>query len=234
MYGERTPKGVPRESVPRMGHLNEGSRRVPEDEKKDETAKDAETEGSKSDSKDDSGKSQTTDNTKVSEDDDWKTKARKHEDRAKALQASVDKLTSKVEEFESASKSETEKLTDKASKAEKEAVSAKAEASRLRVALAKGLDAVQAKRLIGDSEEELEQDADELLSSFKPKDDEKKAEDEEPKGDPKDGKDDDDSKEDKPEERRRPKERLKTGATGDTEPEETDPAKLAARVPRGF
>jgi hypothetical protein len=78
----------------------------------------------------------------------------------------------------------------------------------LRVALNKGLTETQAKRLVGDSEEDLEKDADELLSSFRAEDDD-------------------------PDERpRRPRERLRPGAAPAVEPENDDPASLAEAVPR--
>jgi hypothetical protein len=187
-----------------------------------------ETEGS-SGGEDKGGQSQAreTTDTKVTPDDDWKSKSRKHEDRAKSLQSELEKAQARIEEFESASKSDTEKLTDRATKAEKSVADLNAEVARLRVAMKKNLTEAQAKRLIGETEEELEADADQLLADFQKSE---KSEEDESKD--KDSKDKDDDDTDKG--RRRPKERLKTGATGDTEPEETDPAKLAARVGRGF
>lgn len=124
----------------------------------------------------------------------------------------LEPLVKKAKELEDEQKSESEKLTEARTSAEKEATSAKAEAARLRVALKKGLTEVQAKRLIGETEEELEADADELLESFKPKDN-----------------DGNESQEDgKP---TTPNGGERTGATGDTEGEETDPRKLAAGLP---
>jgi hypothetical protein len=96
---------------------------------------------------------------------------------------------------------------------------------RLRVAIRLGLNETQAKRLVGSNEEELEDDAKELLAAFRPAEkDGDKAKDEEPEGES-----------ERPENsRRRPQERLRPGAVpdADTEPEELDPRKLAARVPR--
>lgn len=126
----------------------------------------------------------------------------------------LEPLAKKAEELEESQKSESQKLTDAKTAAEKEAVKAGQEAARLRVALKKGLTEVQAKRLIGESEEELEADADELLESFKPSDS-KKA--------------DEESLEDKKSET--PKGGERSGATGDTDGEETDPQKLAAGLP---
>jgi hypothetical protein len=83
-----------------------------------------------------------------------------------------DDLRTKVQEHEDATKSDTQKLEERATKAEARAAAAENSAARLRVALNKGLTETQAKRLVGDSEEDLEKDADELLSSFRAEDDE--------------------------------------------------------------
>lgn len=134
----------------------------------------------------------------------------------RGLKTERDDLKTKNQEFEDSSKSDQEKLNDRASGAEKDAATAKSEAARLRVALRKGLTEVQAKRLVGDTEEDLEKDADELLSSFK-------------KDNDNDGGGDDDQ-----ESHRTPREKLRPGAAPGAEPEKSDPASLAARVPRGF
>jgi hypothetical protein len=128
----------------------------------------------------------------------------------------LEPLAQKAKDLEDAQKSEGQKLNDAKSKAEKDAASAAAEAARLRVALKKGLTEVQAKRLVGETEEELKADADELLASFKP-----------PEGDPKDGEDDP-----KPDVKRRPTEKLTPGSVPEVDPdEETDPRKLAEGLP---
>jgi hypothetical protein len=103
-----------------------------------------------------------------------------------------------------------EKLEERAAQAEQKAEAATREAARLRIALKKGLTETQAKRLVGDTEEELEKDADELLKSFK----------------------DDEGGGDDGGTRRTPKPRLRTGAAPSSEPDETDPEKLAEQVPR--
>lgn len=115
----------------------------------------------------------------------------------------------KVKEFEDKDKSESERNAEARAAAEKERDEARSEALRLTVAFEKGLTPAQAKRLTGSTREELEADADELLDLF---------------GD-KDGK--------KPPSNR-PKERLRGGGDPDDEPEETDPRKLAADIPRRF
>jgi len=123
--------------------------------------------------------------------------------------AERDSLAKKVKEHEDASKTESEKAAERAAQAEKTAATATVEAARLRVALKKGLTEAQAKRLIGDSEEDLAKDADELLASFK-------------------------SEGDETSHRTTPRERLRPGAAPSAEPEENDPAKLAAKVERPY
>ena len=135
----------------------------------------------------------------------WKAMARKHEAQAKANAAAAKRLA----EIEDANKTETQKLTEAKAAADKAAASAQGELARLRVAMRKGLTEAQAKRLVGETEEELEADAEELLASFGQKKDAGDA------GTP-----------------TRPKERLRSGAAPDEEPDETDPRKLADIVPR--
>lgn len=83
-------------------------------------------------------------------------------------------LEAKLQEIEDADKSELQKAQDAAAKAQQEAATATARADRLQVALDKGLTPTQAKRLVGDTVEELEADADELLADITPSDDGKK------------------------------------------------------------
>lgn len=77
-------------------------------------------------------------------------------------------LEARLKEFEDAQKSDSEKLTDRLTEAETRALTAERELMRLQVATAKGLTATQAKRLVGDTIEELENDADEILAAFTP------------------------------------------------------------------
>lgn len=128
------------------------------------------------------------------------------------LKKERDALAAKVKEAEDATKTDAEKREELAQAAKQQADAATREAARLRIALKKGLTETQAKRLVGDNEEELEKDADDLLASFKNDDG----------GDGGDGS------------RRTPKPRLRTGAAPSSDPEETDPEKLAAQVPRMF
>jgi flagellar biosynthesis GTPase FlhF len=128
-------------------------------------------------------------------------------DRERLARENAD-LKAKLKEQEDAEKSEAEKAAERAAEAEKNANTATLEAMRLRVALAKGLTETQAQRLIGSTQEELEADADVLIASFKP---------------------DGDGGQDP---LRRPTERLRRGAAPAGDPEENDPLKLAAAVPR--
>lgn len=136
----------------------------------------------------------------------WRDLSRKHEASAKANADAAKRLA----EIEAANKSQAEKDAEARSTAEKKAADAERELARMRVALRKGLTEVQARRLIGDDEEALEKDADELLASFK-------QESNGAKGSP----------------NSRPKESLRSGTNTGRDPDpEMDPAKLAAAIPR--
>lgn len=119
----------------------------------------------------------------------------------------IKELRAKVQEFEDAGKSDAERRDEKLASTEKENGSLKSENARLKVALDLRLTASQAKRLVGETEEELKADAEELLASFGGKKDEGGGK------------------------RSRPKENLKPGTVPDAEPEEMDPKKLAADLP---
>src|SRR5690606_28159632 len=73
----------------------------------------------------------------------------------------------KLKELEDAGKSELEKAQAALEEHKGKAATAERELLKLRVALRKGLTETQARRLVGESEEELEKDADELIASFK-------------------------------------------------------------------
>lgn len=144
----------------------------------------------------------------------WKAHSRKHEGTSKANAAAAKELA----ELKEAGKTEQQRAADQAAEAEKRATSAEGRALRLEVAMEKAPDGMSlaqvrklAKRLAGSTQEELEQDAEELFADFAP------------------------AKGDDP--RRRPRERLRPGAAppddGDDDGE-TDPTKLAAKVPRMY
>lgn len=95
-----------------------------------------------------------------------------------------DDLKTKAAEADK-NKSALDRLLEKVSGLEERASKAEATALRADVAQAKGLTPAQAKRLHGTTKAELEADADELLSMFKPAD--KGGKDDDDKGDDTDG-----------------------------------------------
>ena len=131
--------------------------------------------------------------------------AAKYRTKAKELEP----LAAKAQELEDAGKTETQRLAEAASAAEKRAAEAEAKILRLEVAGEKGLTPAQARRLVGTTKEELEADADELLASF--------GQPQAPKATPP---------------TQKPTEALRGGTSPDDPPEETDPHKLAALIPR--
>jgi hypothetical protein len=128
--------------------------------------------------------------------------------------------------LEDAGKSEIERLTEQLAHAQRLANEAEARALRFEVAAENKLTPAQAKWLQGANREELEANVADLLEAFKPAD--TKQEDKDDEADPEPTRPQD--------QRRRPQERLRPGAVpdADSEPEETDPRKLAALVPRPF
>lgn len=148
----------------------------------------------------------------------WKALSQKMEARAKENADAAKRLA----ELEEADKTEIQRAVDKATEAERRATEAEAKALRIEVALDKAPDGMPltqvrklAKRLTGSTQEELEADAVELFEDFAP-----------PAGE-----EDPDKQKDS---QRRPKERLRPGAVPDAEPDESDPAKLAESVSRGW
>lgn len=140
-----------------------------------------------------------------------KAKIAKTNAEAKALRARLQAAEAKaarLDALEDEKKTDAEKLTERITAAEARATEAEARALRAEVAADKGLTPAQAKRLVGTTKEELEADADELLSSFKPADDTEPGV-------------------------RRPKETLRPGAVPDADkPDPSDPALLVKDVPR--
>lgn len=119
----------------------------------------------------------------------------------------LEPLAEKLRELEKSQQSEQERLSSERDSLKSRADTAETELLRLRVAMRKGLSEAQARRLVGSTEEELETDADDLLESFSPSSNQQQVP-------------------------RRPVENLRGGSRPDTEPEETDPAKLASMVRR--
>lgn len=91
--------------------------------------------------------------------------------RERAKFADYDALKEKAAKFDeadAANKTELQKAIERAETAERERDKERSESLRSAVALAKGLTASQAKRLVGTTREELEADADVLLADLKP------------------------------------------------------------------
>lgn len=92
----------------------------------------------------------------------WKGLARKHEDQWKA---NADKVT-EFDRLVEASKSDQQRLEERATKAEGSASTLAEENLKLKVALAKGVHPDLIERLRGSTQEELEKDADFLNEKF--------------------------------------------------------------------
>lgn len=75
-------------------------------------------------------------------------------------------LERRLREIEDKDKTEVQRLTEENARLTKELATVTVSGARLKVALEKGLTATQAKRLVGDTEEDLAADADELLSDL--------------------------------------------------------------------
>lgn len=78
----------------------------------------------------------------------------------------LEPLARRARELEEAGKTETQRLTEQLQGSDRRADESTAMALRYEVALDQGLNAVQARRLVGNTKEELEADARELLESF--------------------------------------------------------------------
>lgn len=127
---------------------------------------------------------------------------------AKAQYADYDDVKAKAAEYDKlqdSQKSETERNLGRITALEKENAELKQANLRAEVAAAKGLTPKQAARLRGTTREELEADADDFL---------------------------DDLPKPPAQVSQQPRESLRGGGKPDEEPEETDPHKLAARIPR--
>ncbi len=75
-------------------------------------------------------------------------------------------LRLRLKEYEDRDKSESEKAAERLTAAEQRAEQAELRALRLEVAAERGLTPAQAKRLVGASREELEEDAVDILATF--------------------------------------------------------------------
>lgn len=97
---------------------------------------------------------------------DWKSEARKWEKRAKENSDAAARL----KEFEDSQKTDADRQAERLAELESTSRTSSAEAARLRVALRKGLPEDLVDRLRGESVEEIEQDADQLLALIQPED----------------------------------------------------------------
>jgi chromosome segregation ATPase len=101
-------------------------------------------------------------------------KIKKANDEARSLRArlkELEPLAQEAERLRESQKSEAERISEARQAAEARAAESEARALRLEVAFDKGLTPAQAKRLVGESREELEADADEILRDFPTKSD---------------------------------------------------------------
>jgi hypothetical protein len=92
----------------------------------------------------------------------WKSQSRKNEQQAKANAEAARRLA----EIEESGKSEADKLAQKAADSDTRATAAELKLLKIEVGLEKGLTKDQAQRLVGATREELEEDADELITAF--------------------------------------------------------------------
>jgi hypothetical protein len=134
----------------------------------------------------------------------WKELARKHEARAKENADAAKTL----KDVKDQSKSEIERLAEAVRESTKRQEETERRAIRAEVAQAKGLTAQQARRLVGETREEMEADAADLLAAFTPA-----------------KKEGDGDGEQKPPGSRQ--EKLRGGGEPDSTPAEMDPRKLA-------
>lgn len=143
--------------------------------------------------------------------------------RERAKYADYAELKAKAEQFDKVgdqAKGDTEKLSEQLGAVQKELADERLRRIKSEVAASKGLTPAHVKRLTGTTLEELEDSADDLLADF-PVQEKKSEESDDGKGSP------------KPPPTSRPKPDLKGGLDPTTSgPTETDPAKLAANVPR--
>lgn len=150
----------------------------------------------------------------ATDDKDWKADAEKWRRLSRQNEATAKANAAKLQQYEDQGKSEAERLqqaaTSNLTRAEKAEAALRsreiAEARAPEHATVAHIKAV-AKRLVGDSDDDLEADADDLFALLAP-------------APP------------TPKTPTRPKERLRGGAEPDEDTEESDPRKLAALVPR--
>lgn len=153
----------------------------------------------------------------ATDDKDWKAEAEKWKKLSRQNERTAAERATALKKYEDANKSESERLQETATSNLTRAEKAEAALKRREIAEERAPEHATvaqiravAKRLAGDSDEDLASDADELFALLAPAPAEVKA----------------------PKTPSRPKERLRGGADPDDEPDENDPRKLAALIPR--
>jgi DNA repair exonuclease SbcCD ATPase subunit len=137
----------------------------------------------------------------------------------KAANREAAKYRTQVKDYQDKDKSESQRLTEAAEEAKSRASGAEQKFRKLQTAIDRAPEGASlaqiravAKRLHGDTDEEMEDDADELFALLAPKPAEGKDKTKPPAG--------------------KPKANLRGGGDPDDEPEEMDPRKLAAQIGR--
>jgi hypothetical protein len=145
---------------------------------------------------------------------DWKAEAEKWKSLSRKNEKDANARAAALKKYEDANKSEAQRLEEERDSHRSRAEKAEAALKRRDIAEQRAPEHATpaqirtvAKRLAGDSDEEMEKDADELFAAFAPAPPTSKT-------------------------ASRPKERLRGGSEPDEDVEETDPRKLAALIPR--
>ncbi|HVL82687.1 MAG TPA: hypothetical protein VM367_00105 [Pseudonocardia sp.] len=151
----------------------------------------------------------------ATDDTDWRAEAEKWKRLSRQNERAAKERADKLREYEDANKSESQRLQEERDSHKTRAEKAEAALRRREVAEERAPEHATpaqiravAKRLAGESDEELEADADELFALLAPAPEPRKV-------------------------AQRPKERLRGGGDPDDEPDETDPRKLADAIRRG-
>lgn len=152
----------------------------------------------------------------ATDDKDWKAEADKWRKLSRQNEATAKQRADALKKYEDANKSESERLQEALTTHQSRADKAEAALKRREIAETRAPEHATAahiravaRRLVGDSDDDLEADADELFALLAPAP--------------------------VPASARtpsRPKEQLRGGGDPNEEPEETDPRKLAAAIPR--
>lgn len=180
---------------------------------------------------DDADDTTGTDDAGASEAEKWKRLARKHEGRAKAAQAEIEKLKAGAT---SASESDMDKLRSTVEELRSDLAEERRKAMVAEIAAERGLTPAQAKRLTGSTREEIEEDADEIVEAFGIKPDKgSKSGSKAGDGDGSNGSDDDGQGDDGDTAGRgksRPKEKLRGGASSESDTDGRSGEELADEV----